>query len=89
MGDYLAAGRPVVGSAVGDTWRVLEEYGAGCVVSNNEEEIASALRRLLTNDVEAREMGVRARKAAEESLAWSVRAAELESFYTKLLSANA
>ena len=86
VGDYLAAGRPVVGSAVGDTWRILEEYEAGLVVDSDAGTISSALRRLLTDKVEAEAMGARARKAAEERLSWAQRAAALEQFYERLLS---
>ena len=85
FGDYMAAGRPVVGSAVGDTWRLLKEVGAGLVVNSDEQVIASALRRLLIDEVEALAMGELARKAAEEHLAWDHRARELEEFYERLL----
>ena len=85
VGDYLAAGRPIVGTSVGDTPEILRNYGAG-LVADTEAEITSALRSVLTNHAKAEDMGRRARNAADDVLSWSVRAQELEGFYEKLLA---
>jgi glycosyltransferase involved in cell wall biosynthesis len=56
--DYLEAGRPVLFSGVGDTADIIEDAGAGIVVSPGDAEgLAKAMVQLAANPEKAREMG--------------------------------
>ena len=61
----LAAGRPVVAAAEGDseTARVIEEVGCGIVIAPGQPDVlARSLRRLASGDVDLEEMGRRGRE---------------------------
>jgi glycosyltransferase involved in cell wall biosynthesis len=68
--EYMAAGLPVVGSAVGDVPDLLENCGV-TVPPGDAAAMAEAAAGLLENDNERIEMGRKARKKAEESFSWS------------------
>ena len=86
-GAYLAAGRPVVISDVGDDAHLIRDQQVGLVVDNTREDIRGKIRLLLTATELASEMGAKARQVAEQH-AWRYRAAKLEAFYLRLLWAQ-
>ena len=87
LGDYLAAGRPIVSNAVGEIKIFSEKYPNTIVVTNWEEkDIFETLRSLLLNKNKAKELGVNARKVAEQEYSWTAKAAELEIFLGKIIS---
>jgi len=57
--EYLAMGRPVVASDHPDQRRVIEQSGAGLIVSNGPESFAAAILGLLANPGDAEAMGAR------------------------------
>ena len=65
---YLASGKPVLCSAVGETCRVVEEAGCGfCAPAGDEEALADACLRFADTDIQERDaMGARARAYYEE-----------------------
>jgi glycosyltransferase involved in cell wall biosynthesis len=76
--DAMAAGRPVVLSAAGESARIVEEAGAGVVAAPEDpDELARAVRWLRDHPEEAEEMGRRGREYARSRLR-SVQAARLE-----------
>lgn len=82
--EYLAAGKAVVASAVGEVKRMVE--GAGVLVPPGDvEALARAVNDLLDNPVQRRELGLRARQKAERELGWGVVAQNLEEAYRKAL----
>lgn len=77
--EYLAAGRPVVASAIPGIDDMLVRSGAGRVVEpDNPEALAEALARLLTSPAECAEMGQAARAFAVAECSWARTAASLE-----------
>lgn len=57
--ESLAVGTPHVGSAVAEIKRVTEESEAGFAVTNDPDEVATAMRTLLNDDSVRAEMGDR------------------------------
>ncbi len=88
LGEYLAAGRPVIGSDVGDTRQVIADGEAGYVVGEDPSDIRDKLSLILSDASLAERLGQNARRVAEERLAWPILAAGLEDFYHELLSSQ-
>jgi glycosyltransferase involved in cell wall biosynthesis len=66
MIDFMAAGRPVVLSAAGESARILDEAGGGLVVAPEDPEaLAEAIRWLAAHRGEGEEMGRRGREYAQ------------------------
>ena len=86
INDYLAAGRPVVMSRVGDAARMVAEGKAGWTAEPTPQGLAGALERAL-RDPDGRETAGRcARSLAESKLSWGTLASELEGFYAKVMA---
>ena len=85
VNDYLAAGRPVVATAVGDVAALLADHRAGIVAKPQVEEFSAGVLALLRDRELREELGQRARVLAETKLAWPVITKDLEDFYSKLL----
>jgi glycosyltransferase involved in cell wall biosynthesis len=68
--EYMAAGLPVVGGAVGDVPRILEDCGIA-VPPGDAEAMADATIRLLDDEHKRAGMARRAREKAKESFSWS------------------
>lgn len=59
--EYLAAGKPVVGSVAGESAAILEEAGAVVVPPGDGAALAEALRSLAADPTRQREMGLAGR----------------------------
>ena len=69
--EYLAAGRPVVASRLGQIGRVVEHEETGLLFDpGNAEEFRSAVLRLAKEPDERRRMGARARSVVESRYTW-------------------
>ena len=88
LGEYLAAGRPVIVTNVGDTPEVIANAQAGLVVNGEPGDIQQKLSRLLREPHLAVRMGANARKLAEGELAWPRLVDRLEDFYHRQVAAN-
>lgn len=76
--DFMAAGRPVILSAAGESARILTDAGAGLVVRPEDPEaLAAAVDWLADHPAEAGAMGRRGREFAD-AYRRSAQAAELE-----------
>ena len=76
--DFMAAGKPILLAAAGESARLLEEAGAGIAVAPEDPAaLAEAARRLVSQPEEADAMAARGRAYARERLR-SVQAARLE-----------
>jgi glycosyltransferase involved in cell wall biosynthesis len=73
FGDYLAAGRPVAITRIGDCARDVEEHRLGAVGAPTAEGLAAALLEVLARREDWSEMGSRARRLAESSHSWPAR----------------
>ncbi len=86
--EYIAAGVPVVASALPEVQRLIETYGVGwCVTPGDAAELAAALSSALAAREDAR-LADRLRVAAAE-LHWSREQARLLSLYDELGGAPA
>ena len=83
--DYLAAGKPVVATRVGDVEALMQKGCCGVLAADAPADFASAtLAALGSRDGLAR-MGQNARKIAETDLDWRILTDQLEQFYLQVL----
>ncbi len=85
-GDYMAAGKPVIASPVGDIASWIEKYRFG-VCAATAGEMADAVISMLSDPSLMSEYGRNGRRAAEEVFSWEKAALSLENAYKKILSA--
>jgi len=85
INDYMAVGRPVVATSVGEVADLIRQGGFGSVTADQPDEIAVAVVSLLHNPAEGERMGSRAREIAETELSWERMSLKLEGFYHKVL----
>jgi glycosyltransferase involved in cell wall biosynthesis len=84
--EYMAAGLPVVCTAVGGNPELVTDDVNGYVVPvGDSEAMATAMKKLLANPSRARELGLRGRALADELFDVSRCVARTESFYERLV----
>jgi len=83
LGDYVASGRPVVVSDVGEAGSFVRKHEVGEAVEPTAEGLAEGIVKLLKDRERAREAGKRARTVAEKELSWAKSAEILEGAYKK------
>ncbi|VGO18274.1 glycosyltransferase [Pontiella sulfatireligans] len=81
IGDYLAAGRPVISNPVGEVRKIMERHDVGVLTEFNPDAFAGGILQALETPTHAKEMGANARKVAETDLAWDGIIDELERAY--------
>lgn len=86
VNDYLAVGRPIVTTAVGDVAKLFNEQTIGKAVADDAEAVAAAAIALLDDQGRRDECGRNARALAEGPLAWPALAARLDEFYSRVLA---
>jgi glycosyltransferase involved in cell wall biosynthesis len=86
VGDYLAAGLPVVLNPVGDVARILQNAGLEVFCDSTAESFAEKLKWFLQNPLEANQLGLKGRKFVEEEFNWAKEAVRFEEIYKNLLS---
>ena len=85
MNDYLAAGRPIVSTAMNILKPIYQMRKFGHLTEDTPESLAEAVLALLTNPALGREFGRNARLLAEEELAWEKIVNKIEAFYFRLI----
>ena len=80
FGDYLAAGRPILCSKVGDVARIVEAEACG-IVWTDLTELIGAVETLIEHGESAEAMGRAARQLAEGRLSWGHLALDFLSVY--------
>lgn len=88
IGDYLAAGRPVVTNSTGDLGRLVMDEGIGIVAPEDPVAFAGGVLELLRAPARCAEMGARARVLAETTFSWRARAQTLDELYRELAAAD-
>lgn len=86
IGDYMAAGRPLLASDVGEVRHIVREGGFGFCWDNSTTDFIDKLMLILNEPRLADEMGCRARQMAEGVYSWRVRGVQMETFYRRLVS---
>jgi glycosyltransferase involved in cell wall biosynthesis len=85
VGEYLAAGRPIVANPTGEVGRLLREHRVGLLAEEEPAAMAGAALRLLEDRPLARDLGEEARRLAEGEFSWEARAVVLEALYRSLI----
>jgi glycosyltransferase involved in cell wall biosynthesis len=78
FGDYLAAGRPIVATGLGDLQAIFREHPIGLAAAPDLESFACQTVRLLRDRDLAEGCGRAARDLAENRLDWAILARQLE-----------
>jgi len=86
LSHYLAAGKPVVSTDVGDAPEYIRASGAGKIVKDDPLELANMVASLITQSMTLSEMAyASACLAKEPKLSWEYRAKQLNDIYNKLV----
>jgi glycosyltransferase involved in cell wall biosynthesis len=84
--EYMAAGRPIVATAVGGTWQLIEDGVQGLLVRPGDAgALARALDRLLQDRTLASQLGAAARLRVEEKYSRGAMVRSFEEFYQRLM----
>jgi glycosyltransferase involved in cell wall biosynthesis len=85
INDYMAVGRPVVATAVGDVADLVRRGEFGLLASDRPDDLAHQVLTLLRDPALREEMGQRARRLAETEFSWDRIGGKLERFYQWVL----
>ncbi len=86
--EYMAAGRPIVASAVGAGTRLIEDGVSGLLVPPGDANcLAAAIGRLLAEPALAARLGAAARRVAEERYGRAAMVQRFETYYRRLVAA--
>jgi glycosyltransferase involved in cell wall biosynthesis len=83
--DYLAVGRPIVATAVGDLAMAFAQLPFGLLTAPNPSDFAAQTLRLHADPALREKMGFQARRLAETHYDWRIFADQLESFYRRMV----
>lgn len=83
--EYMAAGLPVVATAVGGNVELVDDENGQCVPVDNHRALAEALFALLSDPQKRRQLGANSRRKVEESFSWQRSMNHLQDYYTKKL----
>ncbi len=88
LNDYMAVGRPVVATGIGELGELISRHQLGVATRDDADDFAAQTLGLLS-DVERRTtLGLFARHAAEGVFSWERRADDLEAFYRHVLNSD-
>jgi glycosyltransferase involved in cell wall biosynthesis len=85
VNDYMAIGRPVVATAVGDVADLIRRGGFGLLATDQPGALAEKVLTLLHDPAQREIMGRRARRLAETEMTWDQMSHHLERFYAQVL----
>ncbi|MCW5855416.1 MAG: glycosyltransferase family 4 protein [Anaerolineales bacterium] len=87
--EAMAAGKPVVASAVDDIPELVKDGETGILFeSNNLDQLTAALRQLVDDASLRRQMGLAGRQVVEQNFELHTRAGEYRNLYRDLVAAN-
>jgi glycosyltransferase involved in cell wall biosynthesis len=87
--EYMAAGRPVVATAVGASVQLIEPGVHGLLVPPGDSGLlAAAIARLLEDRALAARLGTAARRRVQEKYSREVMVRRFEDFYQQLVAGN-
>jgi glycosyltransferase involved in cell wall biosynthesis len=85
VGDYMAAGRPLVANPVGDVASAIKEADVGLLAEYEPSSFAGACAQLLRDPGLQVEKGRSGREYAKKNLTWEHLIDDLERFYLQIL----
>jgi len=86
LSDYLAMGRPIVSTAVGDVQSFIAHEPVGVTSSDTAEDFADQTIMLMKDPISRDRMGRHARKLAENNYHWKQQTRKLIRIYEQLLN---
>jgi glycosyltransferase involved in cell wall biosynthesis len=86
VGDYMAAGRPIVANRTGDLIELFERYEIGLLADDSPEDFARCAIDLLNNPELASRMGANALRCAQEDYSWAKLSERLADFYEEAIA---
>jgi len=84
INDYLAVGRPVVATRVGDIQTYFQQHAIGLTTDDNALALSRGIISLVQQPALANHLGHHARQLAEKELNWTTLISQLESFYEQV-----
>jgi glycosyltransferase involved in cell wall biosynthesis len=88
--EYMGAGRPVVATDVGGAREAIVNGGTGYLVASGDDKtMAECIVTLLQNPAQAREMGARGRRIAQEKFSDQVQLERTQALYDRLVAKRA
>jgi len=87
FGDYIAAGRPVLCSDVGDVATIVRDEECG-LVWKDDSELSDGIERLIDEPDLRSRMGERARRLSEGRLSWAQIASQFAGVYSRIGTQN-
>jgi glycosyltransferase involved in cell wall biosynthesis len=87
LGDYLAAGRPIVANPTGEVREVFDRSPSsiGVLAGETVAEFAAGILHILDDPAMGDSMGANARSLAETMYAWPLVVRQLDTFYEEML----
>ena len=89
IGDYMAAGRPIVTNRGTDVGEIVNRERIGVTAGDSPQDMALAILEMIENPGLLQSMGRRARELAETRYSWDHLAEKLHRFYTRVLESSA
>ena len=84
----MAAGRPTVSNRTGDLVDLFKKHPIGLLASDDPEDVAEKVIQILSDKKLADEMGVTARRTAENFYDWRILARKLENCFQEVLASR-
>ena len=85
--EYMALGLPVITSNFPLYKDIVEKYKCGiCIDPENPNELAEAIKWILKNSDEAKNMGINGNKTVKEKYNWNIEESKLNYIYKRLIN---
>ena len=86
IGDYMAAGRPIISNPVGEAGKIVKENNLGLLSQPNGESFANAIIEGLEDEKSRIRWGQNAREVAENKYSFDILCQKFEDVYKKVLN---
>lgn len=81
VGDYMAAGKPIIANPVGDIAGIIKKHKIGLTINYSGSDVAKKTLFLLSKPTLMKKLGTNARKTAEKYFNWEILANSLNEKY--------
>lgn len=85
VNDFMAAGRPLIVSDVGDLGSFVQQHNLGYVCQANAKTMGELISNILHDPTPLENIGIHARHKAETEFSWPLITAKLAQFYERFL----
>lgn len=85
--EYMAAGKPIIASNIGQISEVIENMQTGILVEpGNVDDLTNNILYLINDDVLMKKLGQNARKKVENEYSWKINAERIMKIYDEILN---